>query len=75
MKVKSGKHVRSNHITVKIFLILDTTSFHIPEHPDEYKMILFVLTFYGPADPMGSCRVWSAYLTILSLSRFSPLSG
>ena len=31
--------------------------------------------FYGPVNPMGSCRVWSVYLTILLLGRLSPLSG
>ena len=24
---------------------------------------LFVLKFYGPVNPMGSCRAWSVYLT------------
>ena len=24
---------------------------------------LFVLRFYGPVNPMGSCRAWSVYLT------------
>ena len=36
---------------------------------------LFVLRFYGPVNPMGSCRAWSVYLTTLLLGRFSPLSG
>ena len=38
-------------------------------------MILFVLRFYGPVNPMGSCRVLSVYLTTRSLGRLSPLSG
>ena len=37
-------------------------------------LILFVLRFYGPVNPMGSCRAWSVYLTSL-LGRLSPLSG
>ena len=36
---------------------------------------LFVLGFYGPVNPMGSCRVRSVYLTTLLLGRLSPLSG
>ena len=35
---------------------------------------LFVLRFYGPVNPMGSCRARSVYLTRL-LGRLSPLSG
>ena len=36
---------------------------------------LFVLRFYGPVNPMGSCRVQSVYLTTRLLGRLSPLSG
>ena len=36
---------------------------------------LFVLRFYGPVNPMGSCRVRSVYLTTRLLGRLSPLSG
>ena len=36
---------------------------------------LFVLRFYGPVNPMGSCRAWSFYLTTRLLGRLSPLSG
>ena len=35
---------------------------------------LFVLRFYGPVNPMGSCRAWSVYLTTCLLGRLSPLS-
>ena len=35
---------------------------------------LFVLRFYGPVNPMGSCRAWSVYLTTRLLGRLSPLS-
>ena len=37
--------------------------------------ILFVLKFYGPVNPMGSCRARSVYLTTRLLGRLSPLSG
>ena len=36
---------------------------------------LFVLRFYGPVNPMGSCRARSVYLTTRLLDRLSPLSG
>ena len=36
---------------------------------------LFVLRFYGPVNPMGSCRANSVYLTTHLLGRLSPLSG
>ena len=35
----------------------------------------FVLRFYGPVNPMGSCRARSVYLTTPLLGRLSPLSG
>ena len=36
---------------------------------------LFVLRFYGPVNPMESCRARSVYLTTRLLGRLSPLSG
>ena len=36
---------------------------------------LFVLRFYGPVNPMRSCRARSVYLTSRLLGKFSPLSG
>ena len=35
---------------------------------------LFVLRFYGPVNPMGSCRARSVYLATRLLGRLSPLS-
>ena len=37
--------------------------------------VLFVLIFYGPVNPVGSCRARSVYLTTCLLGRLSPLSG
>ena len=37
--------------------------------------VLFVLRFYRPINPVGSCRVQSVYLTTLLLDRLSPLSS
>ena len=39
------------------------------------QVCLFLLRFYGPVNPMGSCRVRSVYLTTRLLGRLSPLSG
>ena len=39
------------------------------------KYCLFVLRFYGPVNPMGSCRARSVYLTTRLLGRPRPLSG
>ena len=36
---------------------------------------LFVLRFYGPVNPMGSCRARPVYLTTRLLGRLCPLSG
>ena len=38
-------------------------------------LFLFVLRFYGPVNPMGSCRARSVYLSTRLLGRVSPLSG
>ena len=40
-----------------------------------WLICLFVLRFYGPVNPMGSCRARSVYLTTRLLGRLSPLSG
>ena len=40
-----------------------------------YFLDLFVLRFYGPVNPVGSCRAQSVYLTTRLLGRLSPLSG
>ena len=34
-----------------------------------FFLLLFVLTFYGPVNQMGSCRVWSVYLTTCLLDK------
>ena len=41
----------------------------------EICLDLFVLRFYGPVNPMGSCQAWSVYLTNLLMDRLSPLGG
>ena len=42
---------------------------------DRVIVFFFVLRFYGPVNPMGSCRARSVYLTTRLLGRLSPLSG
>ena len=42
---------------------------------DFIQVCLFVLRFYSPINPVGSCRARSIYLTTLSLGRLSTLSG
>ena len=37
--------------------------------------VMFVCVVYGPANPMGSCRSRSVYLTTHLLGRLSPLRG
>ena len=39
------------------------------------QVLLFVLGFYCPVNPLGSCRAWSIYLTTLLLDGLCPLSG
>ena len=36
---------------------------------------VYTVGFYGPVNPMGSCRAQSVYLTTHLLGRLSPLSG
>ena len=40
-----------------------------------HTLFVFVLRFYGPVNPMGSCRARSVYLSTRLLGRLSPLSG
>ena len=50
--------------------------FCFTSHPDAFcQVCLFVLRFYGPVNPMGSCRARSVYLTTRLLGRLSTLSG
>ena len=47
-----------------------------PDHwlkkPNDLDLCLFVLRFYGPINPMGSCRERSIYLATRLLGRLSP---
>ena len=45
-----------------------------PKNQHLIRFCLFVMRFYGPVNPMGSCRARSVYLTTHLLGRLSPLS-
>ena len=66
-KIQSRREVESYRDCVLDYLICDDNSRCNP--------CLFVLRFYGPVNPMGSCRARSVYLTTRLLGRLSPLSG
>ena len=54
----------------KIFSLRKTVQFS-----SKIYVCLFVLRFYGPVNPVGSCRARSVYLTTRLLGRLSPPSG
>ena len=51
------------------------TSSQLSHSSIQYKSNLFVLMFYGTANPVGSCRARSVYLTTRLMGRLSPLSS
>ena len=48
--------------------------FHVAVEKFHVAVDLFVLRFYSPVNPMGSCRARSVYLATRLLGRLSPLS-
>ena len=54
---------------------LNSTMIHLHMHFRIFYLYQSVLMFYGPVNPMGSCRARSVYLTTCLLGRLSPLSG
>ena len=62
--------VKLSLTSLKYFLLLTFFIIWFPE-----CFCLFVLRFYGPVNPVGSCRARSVYLTTCLLGRLSPLSG
>ena len=65
----------SGIVTVGRQKVTDTNGEILERHLQLYSNRLFVLRFYGPVNPMGSCRARSVYLTTRLLGRLSPLSG
>ena len=43
--------------------------------PADWFCLFVVYRFYGPVNPIGSCRARSVYLTNLLLGRLNPLSS
>ena len=64
--------LRASSFASRTSSIILSSRFSLKEHGPLY---LFVLRFYGPVNPMGSCRARSVYLTTHLLGRLSPLSG
>ena len=52
----------------------DLSIYHNCMHDSVFGDV-FVLRFYGPVNPKGSCRARSVYLTTRLLGKLSPLSG
>ena len=76
---KKKRQTFSTHLTkwaddkqVTVFLFFNEANPDISFNLSS-KEETFVLRFYGPVNPMGSCRVQSVYLTTLLLGRLSPL--
>ena len=67
-----GLDTLSGEVTVT-HLLFDTNA--STKYYQNMSNCLFVLRFYGPINPMGSCRARSVYLTTRLLGRLSPLSG
>ena len=57
-----------------LFIVTSFMFYHTPIFKVDTGA-LFVLRFYGPVNPVGSCRARSVYLTTRLLGRLSPLSG
>ena len=64
-----------NFSSVNFHFLVVKISVYLNRHVFLMMVCLFVLRFYGPVNPMGSCRARSVYLTTRLLGRFSPLSG
>ena len=56
-------------------IVLQNMFIFYQDHLWTNQSSLFVLRFYGPVNPVGSCRARSVYLTTRLLDRLSPLSG
>ena len=68
---------KKEHVTTSFRDHLDKCVFHLPSLLQKryQHLCLFVLRFYGPVNPMGSCRARLVYLATRLLGRLSPLSG
>ena len=62
-------------VNIQIFRLGEIRSHMIENIVMSTLICLFVLRFYDPVNPMGSCPAWSVYLTTRLLCRLSPLTG
>ena len=68
LKIQEGRmFVYQSRYPASEFSFHHWTNYH-------FFFFFFVLRFYGPVNPMGSCRARSVYLTTRLLGRLSPLS-
>ena len=65
------KHIFSLIIILSTLSMKQRSETYNHKHCDD----LFVLKFYGPINPMGSCRARSVNLATRLLGRLCPLSG
>ena len=63
------------YFSIKTYIVGWGASNEYPKCMFSFLFFLFALRFYGPVNPMGSCRARSVYLTTRLLGRLSPLSG
>ena len=68
-KVKLGNQL---FISDASYEMMSSGSVHNMGYPCIH-FCLFVLRFYSPVNPMGSCPAWSVYLTTRLLGRLRPL--
>ena len=78
---KASKSFNTKNIVIKMIYVIQQ-NIHVCTHSklkqsqDLHDVKnLFVLRFYGPVNPRGSCRARSVYLTTRLLGRLGPLSG
>ena len=70
-ELKMSRLYRKNDHKWSFFYIINT--FLFVYNTFSVQLCLFVLRFYSPVNPMGSCRARSVYLTTRLLGRLSPL--
>ena len=75
VKVQISLHKQTDQNLGCLKWLFFKQSLDIAVYIKEQEANLFVLRFYGPFNPMGSCRARSVYLTTRLLGRLSPLSG
>ena len=66
---------RKRYVAVSEVIIIQMAFATSNAATSNYSFVCLVLWFYGPANPMGSCRSQSVNLIMLLLGKLSPLSG